>query len=150
MGTPAAPLYSIITFGHHENTNILLPRFKDNLLFYKRYIDYRLGTWVDTPENSWTQFTSALNDFGNLRWNIETPSMSSTFLDLTITINEGKIDTTTYQKPLNLYLYILPLYAHPHSCIKGLITGEILQYWNQNSTPKDFYRYCNSIHSTLH
>jgi hypothetical protein len=23
MGTPAAPLYSIITFGHHENTSIL-------------------------------------------------------------------------------------------------------------------------------
>jgi hypothetical protein len=67
-----------------------------------------------------------MNGFGNLRWNIETPSTSSTSLDLTITINEGKIHTTTYQKPLNLYLYIPPLSAHPHSCIKGLITGEIL------------------------
>jgi hypothetical protein len=78
-----------------------------------------------------------MNGFGNLRWNIETPSTSSTSLDLTITINEGKIHTTTYQKPLNLYLYIPPLSAHPHSCIKGLITGEILWYWNQNSTPEE-------------
>jgi len=38
MGTPAAPLYSIITYGVHENTHIL-PTFNENLLFYKRYID---------------------------------------------------------------------------------------------------------------
>jgi hypothetical protein len=79
-----------------------------------------------------------MNIFGNLKWKIETPSFPSTFLDLKITIKEGKIHTTTYQKPLNLYLYIPPLSTHPHSCIKGLIIGKILSYWNQNSTPEDF------------
>jgi hypothetical protein len=34
MGTPAAPLYSILTFGHHENTSIL-NTYKQNLLYYK-------------------------------------------------------------------------------------------------------------------
>jgi hypothetical protein len=38
MGTPAAPLYSILTFGYHENTAIL-NTFESNLLYYKRYID---------------------------------------------------------------------------------------------------------------
>ena len=125
MGTPAASLHSIITFGHHENTNIL-PRLKKKPPILQEIIDDVLGIWVDTKETTWTQFTTAMNGFGNLRWTIETPSTSSTSLDLTITINEGKIHTTTYQKPLNLYLYIPPLSAHPHSCIKGLITGEIL------------------------
>jgi hypothetical protein len=39
---------------------------------------------------------------------------------------------------LNLYLYIPPLSAHPTSCFKGFITGEILRYWNQNSNKEDF------------
>ncbi len=34
---------------------------------------------------------------------------------------------------MNLYLYIPPLSAHPNSCLKGLIIGEILCYWNQNN-----------------
>jgi hypothetical protein len=32
MGTPAAPLYSIIIFGYHENTYILT-KFESNLLY---------------------------------------------------------------------------------------------------------------------
>jgi hypothetical protein len=38
---------------------------------------------------------------------------------------------------MNLYLYIPPLSAHPPSCFKGLIAGEIRRYWLQNS-PEDF------------
>jgi hypothetical protein len=34
MGTPAAPLYSILTFGYHENENIL-NKFQHNIIFYK-------------------------------------------------------------------------------------------------------------------
>ncbi len=37
-----------------------------------------------------------------------------------------------------LYTYILPLSAHPTSCFKGLITGELLRYWAQNSDKTDF------------
>jgi hypothetical protein len=39
---------------------------------------------------------------------------------------------------MNLYTYIQPLSAHPKSCFKGLITGELLQYWHQNTDEKDF------------
>jgi hypothetical protein len=34
---------------------------------------------------------------------------------------------------MNLYLYIPPLSAHPPSCFKGLITGEVRRYWPQNN-----------------
>ena len=41
---------------------------------------------------------------------------------------------------MNLYLYIPPLSAHPKSCFNGhgLIIGEILRYWHQNSNKNDF------------
>jgi len=39
---------------------------------------------------------------------------------------------------MNLYTYIPPLSAHPLSCFKGLITGELLRYWVQNSDKMDF------------
>ncbi len=109
MGTPAAPLYSILSFGFHENT-MILPHFPNNLFYYKRFID-------DVFED---------------------PSLSTTFLDLEIRIHGNQLLTKTYQKPMNLYLYIPPLSAHPNSCFKGLITGEILRYWLQNSNTEDF------------
>jgi hypothetical protein len=137
MGTPAAPLYSIITYGFHENTTIL-PQYHQNLLYYKRFIDDIFGIWIDTPATSWEQFKIHLNQFGRLQWNIEDLTTSTTFLDLSISIKDNQLFTSTFQKPMNLYLYIPPLSAHPKSCFKGFITGEILCYWNQNTDEEDF------------
>ncbi len=148
MGTPAAPLYSIITFGYHENTTIL-NTFKSNLLYYKRYIDDIFGIWIDdtttptnynidNPKNPFTRFKETLNQFGSLKWNTEPLTDSTNFLDLTITIKNQRLTTLTYQKPLNLYLYIPPMSAHPSSCFKGLVIGEIYRYWLQNTEEKDF------------
>jgi hypothetical protein len=39
---------------------------------------------------------------------------------------------------MNLYTYIPPLSAHPISYFKGLIIGELLCYWLQNSDKQDF------------
>jgi len=35
---------------------------------------------------------------------------------------------------MNLYMYIPPLSAHPPSCFKGLIAGELRRYYLQNNT----------------
>jgi len=59
MGTLAAPLYSILTFGHHEDSKILTT-FKNNLIFYKRYVNDVFGIWIDTPNATWTHFTEVM------------------------------------------------------------------------------------------
>ncbi len=56
---------------------------------------------------------------------------------MNVTIKHSTITTSTDQKPLNLYLYIPPRSAHPYSCLKGLIKGELNRYWLQNQ-PADF------------
>lgn len=73
-----------------------------------------------------------------LRWNIDPLTQSTTFLDLRITIKNRQIVTTTYQKPLNLYLDVPTLSTHPPSCFKGLVTGELHGYWAQNTNETDF------------
>jgi hypothetical protein len=55
------------------------------------------------------------------------------FLDLELELQNTTVTTKTFQKQMNLYLYIPPLSAHPPSCLKGLITGELRRYWLQNN-----------------
>jgi hypothetical protein len=109
-------------------------------LYYRRYIDDIFGIWLPSPINNnstWNQFKAALNNWGTLEWVIDTPSHQTVFLDLNISLHNSTITTSTFQKNLNLYLYIPPRSAHPPSCLKGLIAGELRRYWLQNNT-KDF------------
>jgi hypothetical protein len=64
-------------------------------------------------------------------------SYKTVFLDLNKQLNGSSIVTSTFQKMMNLYLYIPPLSAHPPNCFKGLIVGELQRYWIQNN-PRDF------------
>ena len=63
---------------------------------------------------------------------------TTTSLDLKIQIELNHLTTSTYQKPINLYLYIPPLLAQPISCFKNPINGELIYYWNQSSKEEDF------------
>jgi hypothetical protein len=76
---------------------------------------------------------------------VEHRTASTTFLDLTISIRDQKIRTKTFQKDLNLYLYIPPISAHPTSRFKGLIIGKLSRYWHQNSSPEDFINITNNF-----
>jgi hypothetical protein len=135
MGTPVACSYATVSFGHYENTTVLT-QFKSNLIYYKRYIDDVIGLWMPSKINNaetWTQFKNVLCDWGHLKWTVEEPASSIHFLDLNISITGSSIHTSTFQKPLNLYLYIPPLSSHPPSCFQGLIYGELKCYWAQNN-----------------
>jgi len=136
MGTPAACAYATVTFGQHEN-NLILPTYHSQLIYYKRYIDDIFAIWLPPVRqkiNTWNKFKEDLNNWGSLEWAIEEPSLSTTFLDLNLQIIGNTIKTSTYQKPMNLYLYIPPKSSHPPSCLKGLISGELRRYFFQNST----------------
>ena len=140
MGTPAACAYATISYGEFENSTILTA-FAPNLLYYRRYIDDIFGIWLPPKTNkdtTWTSFKNTLNNWGSLKWTIENPSPKTTFLDLNLSIQNSRIVTTTFQKDLNLYLYIPPNSAHPPGCLKGLIHGELLRYWTQNPNNQDF------------
>lgn len=141
MGTSCACMYATLYYAYHEN-NKIIPTYSNRLKYYKRFIDDGLGIWVplnDGHDNeAWDQFKEDLDDFGQLRWDVNPLSKSVDFLDLTISIVEGRIETKTYQKPLNLYQYIPPQSAHPPGMLRGLVLGNVGRYYIQNTHTKDY------------
>jgi hypothetical protein len=122
MGTPAACEYATKMFGHYENTTIFL------ISLVSGY-----PPPGDNPSGAWENFKTQLNNWGSLEWKIEDPTEHTTFLDLNINVEKSSLTFSTYQKPLNLYLYLPPLSAHLLNRRKGLIKGEMQRVWQQNS-----------------
>ena len=151
MGTSAAVMWATLYYGYHE-VHTLIPKYGQYLLYFKRFIDDIKGIWLMPAENGmekWTEFCNDINDFGILTWDISELSKSVDFLDLTITINNGRIETKTYQKAMNLYLYLPPASAHPQSCIKGTVYGLIRRYYVQNTHRKDYIHFVVLLYRRL-
>ena len=148
MGTPCACMIASLYFGYHER-EFILSKYKKNILYYKRFIDDVICLWL--PSHSPTKTSTAIykdlqkdmNSFGKLKWIFEDLTTSTIFLDLQITLVSTAstcptLNFKTYQKPLNLYLYIPPHSAHPPGTLRSLIHGLLRKYWIQNSNHLDF------------
>ena len=130
MGTPPAPPWATIFYALHERD--LVPRWSQRVSFYKRFLDDVIGVWLTDPDPArdallWSEFEADMNKWFGLEWVCTKPSNSVNFMDLTITIVNGKIETTLYEKPMNLYLYIPPHSSHPKGVYTGLIFGQVLR-----------------------
>ena len=119
MGTSAAVMWATIYYVYHK-VHTLLTKHGTNLLYYKRSIDNVFCVWTGNLTTDWAASKEDVNNFGVLKWEIEsvTPSSSVNFLDMTLTICNNKIITKTYQKEINLHLYIPPSSKHPPNCTK--------------------------------
>ena len=60
---------------------------------------------------------------------------------MTISIEGGGIVTCTYQKPMNLYLYIPPASNHSPKQTKSIIFQLMKRYRLQNTKFKDYVKY---------
>ncbi len=64
------------------------------------------------------------------------------FLDLHIRLDPaGTISTTSFQKPMNLYLYRPPTSAQPSSILYGLIYGTLHRYFWHNTERSMFEQF---------
>ena len=142
MGTNAGCMYATIYYSYHEETVILhLPCIK----FYRRLIDDAFIVFENSSTNL-EQIETAMNNYGpadkRLEWKPEQNGQTVHFLDLWVTINEGgRLETSTFQKPVNLYLYRCPFSAQPESILYGLIYGTLHRYYWHNSRIEDFGKY---------
>ena len=116
MGAPPSPCWATIFFGIHEET--VIARFGPRLQLYRRFINDVLGIWLidsDPAEDSrqWASFVALMQDYYGLEWIFEERSKKVNYMDMTISIHEGRIVTSLYEKAMNLYLYIPPPFCPP-------------------------------------
>ena len=137
MGTSVAVMYAGLYYGWHEKVR-LLPNYTEEIKDLARFVDDLSILWLGSRER-FHDLKRDINDFGILRWKVEEPSNEGVFLDLTISISpEGIVSTKTYQKPMNLYLYLLPSSAHQKNTMKGVIFGELKRYHWQCTNIQDY------------
>lgn len=131
MGKRPAPPWATIFFGIHEND--FVPRWWHCLQYYKRYIDDILGIWLAHPDPEtdarlWAEFQSIVGSFHGLEWSFTKRSRSGVvFMDMSLSIENGRVESTLYEKKLALYLYIPPASAHPPGVTAGLVMGNVLR-----------------------
>ena len=140
MGTPPAPPYATIYYGIHEKN--FLPKHNKHVIFYKRFIDNVFGIWIPHPNPQtdaqlWDEFKQSMNAFPGLTWEFEDPSDKVNFMDLTITIKNGHISTSLFEKPLNLHLYIPPHSAHPPGLLPGIVHSRLFRIFTLCSDHDD-------------
>ena len=142
MGTPPpAPPYATIYYGLHEEK--FLPPYAQRVIFYRRFIDDVIGIWC--PHNNheqdaleWDNFKNKMNAFPGLTWEFSERAKTIDFMDMTISINKSnKIETTLFEKRLNLHLYIPPHSAHPPGLLPGIVYGTLFRIFTLCSNNED-------------
>ena len=78
-----------------------------------------------------------MNNYPGHTWEFNKPSHRVDFMDLTISIHNGKITTSLFEKPLNLHLYIPPHSAHPPGLLPGIVHSTLFRIFTSCSDPND-------------
>ena len=115
--------------------------YSQYLKLYKRFIDDIFAIWCG-PKGTLLEFLNALNsktDRIKLTYCISETSIS--FLDLFLhrDTSSNVLQFSTFQKPLNKYLYIPFEWFHPSSNKKAFIEGELMRYVGSTSSFNSFY-----------
>ena len=140
MGAPPAPTYANASFATHENT--ILPKYQNQLAYYKRYIDDVFGIWIPHPSQPtdtllWQEFQRDINSWNGLDWIFSPRSEELVFLDVNISLQDQKLKTTLYEKPMNLHLYLSSRSSHPPGVLHGLIAGHIYRAFSLCTDTED-------------
>ena len=151
MGTPPACNYATIFFAIHEEK--ILPAHS-SIVLYKRYIDDVCAVWVPNPvaainDANWNRIQTDMHNFHGIKWTFKPLSSKVDFLDITISIQDGIIATTLYEKALNLYLYISPHSCHPPGVLTGLVLGNCHRIYSLCTSKHDTSKHLRAFYRRL-
>ena len=79
-----------------------------------------------------------MNAFPGLTWEFSDRATTIDFMDMTISIDKSNcIETTLFEKRLNLHLYIPPHSAHPPGLLLGIVYGTLFRIFTLCSDNED-------------
>ena len=138
MGTPFSVTVANAFMYHHEKD--IVDHYSQYLILYKRFIDDIFAIWCG-PKDTLLEFLGALSSKDQrIQLTHCISELSISFLDLFL-YRDGSssvLQFSTFQKPLNKYLYIPFESFHPSSNKKAFIKGELMRYARNSSSFKSF------------
>ena len=152
MGMSPAPTIANLYMSIFEKQH-LLPGNPSHLSFLRRFIDDGFGIWLTDPdpttdELEWERFKTLINSMG-LTWEFTDRSTTAIFMDLTISIEHGRFNTSIYSKPMSLHLYIPPNSCHAPGIATGLIQGHTLRVLRLCSKQTDIHNELQQFYHQL-
>nr|XP_048674345.1 zinc finger protein 480-like isoform X13 [Caretta caretta] len=135
MGTRMAPQYANIFMADLEQRFLSSRPLKP--LLYLCYIDDIFIIWTHGKE----ALEEFHHDFNNFHPTTNLSLVQSTqeihFLDTTVLINNGHINTTLYRKPTDRYSYLHASSFHPDHTTRSIVYSQALRYNRICSNPSD-------------
>ena len=128
-------MWENVVEGLHEVK--FIPCWNNSVLFHVRFIDDVYGIWMppvnytmDENNATWTDFKADVNDDHGLEWEFSDRSLSSTLLNMNITIQpDGNLKTILYEKSMALYFFVPPHSAHLPWVLTSHFFGNILRFF---------------------
>ena len=124
MGSKCSTSYADIFMDNLETKFLdsLHSKMRDKIMFYGRFLDDVFLIWRGTEEEL-GQFMHSLNDFHptiKFKKEGDFKQRQTTFLDVTVGIQGGKLTTDLYTKPTAACAYLSPYSCHPLSTSRNI------------------------------
>ena len=125
MGTRMAPSYANIFMGNLERRILDQVDLKPNIWW--RYIDDVFTIWPH-GENSLVEFVALINSYHpTIQFTAEWSNRSIAFLDVTVTLEEGRLTTDLFTKPTDTHQYLHSSSCHPAHCKSTIAYSQALR-----------------------
>ena len=126
MGTPMAPSIANLFMGWLEEEFLLQP-FDIATDTWKRFIDDIFLLWRGN-ETELQDFYDHLNRVHpTIKFTMNVSDVSVPFLDITIALKEGFLETDIYTKPTDSHAYLHHSSCHPQHCISNIPYSQFLR-----------------------
>ncbi|XP_074984960.1 uncharacterized protein LOC142072228 [Caretta caretta] len=147
MGTRMAPQYA----------NIFMSDLKQRFLSSPPLMPLLCLCYIDDIFIIWTHGKEALeefhHDFNNFHPTINLSLDQSTqeihFLDTTVLISNGHINTTLYQNPTDRYTYLHASSFHPDHTTRSIVYSQALRYNRICSNPSDRDKHLQDLYQAF-
>jgi hypothetical protein len=135
MGTKMAPNFANVYVGIFENEFLASQPHKP--CFIVRFIDDYFLIWTD-GEEALRQFLDSLQKANpNLKFTFSCSRTEVNFLDVTVTLTNGKLATKIYKKPTDSPQYLHFGSEHPHATKTSIPYSQALRYRRVCSNTED-------------
>ncbi|CAM5072920.1 unnamed protein product [Natator depressus] len=147
MGTRMAPQHANIFMADLEQSFLsshpLMP------LLYLRYVDDIFIIWTHGKEVL-EEFHHDFNNFHpTINLSLDQSTQEIHFLDTTVLISDGHINTTLYRKPTDRYSYLHASSFHPDHTTLSIVHSQALRYNRICSNPSDRDKHLQDLYQAF-